>query len=205
MAEIKDNITSYYTDKIKAYGPTHKGVDWNSRESQELRFEQLLKVCDISKPFSINDYGCGYGALVKYMAERDYLFRYYGFDISNEMVKRARKFNSNYTNCEFFWEDSQLGVADYTVASGVFNVKLTTRDEEWLGYVLQTLGHIAGVSKKGFSFNMLSKYSDLHLMRPDLYYSDPHYLFDYCRQTFSENVEVLDNYGLYDFTVIVRK
>ena len=32
--------------------------------TQELRFEQLMKVAAGHRDFCINDYGCGYGALL---------------------------------------------------------------------------------------------------------------------------------------------
>ncbi len=31
------------------------------------------------------------------------------------------------------------------------------------------------------------------------------FFFDYCKRNFSKNVALLRNYGLYDFTVLVRK
>jgi len=60
---------------------------------------------------------------------------------------------------------------------------------------------------KGFSFNMLTGYSDADRMaqRPDLYFGDPLFYFDYCKRNFSRNVALLHDYGLYDFTVLVRK
>ena len=56
---IFSQTKQYYDKKFEAYGPTPKGVDWNSSESQELRFEQLLKICDTSNQLTLNDYGCG--------------------------------------------------------------------------------------------------------------------------------------------------
>ena len=41
MIKILENINHYYTDKIKIYGATPKGVDWNGEESQFVRFELL--------------------------------------------------------------------------------------------------------------------------------------------------------------------
>ena len=64
---ILDPVQHYYDQKIQAHGATHRGVDWNSPESQRLRFIQLLKVIELSQPFTINDYGCGYGALAAYL------------------------------------------------------------------------------------------------------------------------------------------
>ena len=202
---ILSQTKQYYDKKLGAYGPTPKGVDWNSAASQELRFEQLLKVCDTSNLFALNDYGCGYGALVAYMTGRNYGFEYNGFDLSVQMIDAARKEYGDFENCVFSSNEESLGVADYTVASGIFNVKLQTSDEEWKDYVLHTLGKIAELSKKGFAFNALTKYSDPEFMRDDLFYADPLFLFDYCKRKFSRFVAVLHDYPLYEFTMLVRK
>jgi hypothetical protein len=42
-------------------------------------------------------------------------------------------------------------------------------------------------------------------MRPDLYYADPCFFFDYCQRRYLRRVAVLHDYGLYEFTVVVRK
>jgi hypothetical protein len=42
-------------------------------------------------------------------------------------------------------------------------------------------------------------------MRPDLYYGDPCALFDHCKRRYARNVAVLHDYGLYEFTILVRK
>lgn len=205
FAEILKEVGQYYSEKIKTYGATARGVDWNSRESQELRFDQLLKICDCKRPFSINDYGCGYGALVEYMTDRGYTFRYRGYDISSQMIAKAMELHEGLEYCQFFTDESELTVADYTVASGIFNVKLQASDEEWREYVLLILTKISELSKKCFVFNMLSSYSDRDLMRPDLYYADPLYFFDYCKKKFSEFVSLSHDYPLYEFTISVKK
>src|SRR2546429_8131406 len=54
-AGILENVNRYYTEKLELHGATARGVDWNSVESQRLRFAQLLKICDCREPFTIND------------------------------------------------------------------------------------------------------------------------------------------------------
>lgn len=198
-------VEQYYSEKIRTYGATARGVDWNSPRSQELRFEQLLKVCDSSEAFTINDYGCGYGALVEYMTDRGYAFAYRGFDLSGEMIAKAKGLHQGLGHCQFFTDESLLTTADYTVASGVFNVKLKIPDEVWGDYMLQSLQRISLLSGKGFAFNNLTKYSDRDHMRSDLFYADPCVLFDYCKTKFSRHVSLLHDYGLYEFTILVRK
>jgi len=201
---ILDNVRHYYTEKLRTHGATPEGVDWNSLESQELRFKQLLRISDRTQAFSINDYGCGYGALIEYLTDRGYSLQYRGFDISEEMIAKARELHNGLDHCEFVADDSVLTSADYTIASGIFNVKLQASDEEWEAYILSTLTRIAEVSNKAFAFNVLTKYSDPEYMRSDLYYADPLYLFDHCKRKFSRFVALLHDYPLYEFTILVR-
>src|SRR5258707_10030322 len=67
---LLSNVEQYYTAKLAEHGPRARGVDWSSESSQLLRFEKLLEVCDLSVPFSLIDYGCGYGALLPFLRER---------------------------------------------------------------------------------------------------------------------------------------
>ena len=54
---------------------------------------------------------------------------------------------------------------------------------------------------------MLTRYSDEEYIekRPELYYGDPCFFFDYCKKHFSRNVALLHDYEIYDFTILVRK
>ncbi len=202
---ILANVAKYYSDKVITHGAIAQGVDWNSAESQTLRFEQLLKICDTSSALSINDYGCGYGALIEYMQARGFAFQYRGFDISEEMIAHAERLHHKMDRCEFFAAPTRLTLADYTVASGIFNVRQLVSDDEWTEYVLHTISRMAEISRRGFAFNVLTKYSDPERIRPDLYYADPLFLFDHCKRNVSRFVTLLHDYPLYEFTLLVRK
>ena len=39
---ILRDVARYYGEKIRLHGPTARGADWNSLESQGMRFAQLL-------------------------------------------------------------------------------------------------------------------------------------------------------------------
>jgi SAM-dependent methyltransferase len=173
-------------------------------ESQELRFAQVLKVCDSTGNFTLNDYGCGYGALADYVLERTPQVRYCGYDVSDAMIAAASERHAGDARCRFTSDPTALASAEYTVASGIFSVKMDVPADEWERYVRETLERIASMSRQGFAFNMLTMYSDTERMRDDLYYANPHIYFDHCRTHFSRNVAVLHDYGLYEFTVLVR-
>lgn len=207
---IYKKIDKYYTNKIKKYGTTSQGVDWKDEHSHIKRFEQLIKVINIDNKenifFSIDDLGCGYGKLYEYLKQLNYNFEYYGYDISKDMIKSARiTFPEIKKNFIKICNTNEIQRSTYTIASGIFNVKLHFNESEWLYYILHTLEIMHEKSIKGFSFNLLTKYSDKEFIRDDLYYADPLFLFDYCKKHFSNQVALLHDYGLYEFTIIVRK
>jgi len=202
---IRSRVQQYYDDRIQAHGPTAQGVDWNSPESQQLRFKKLLTLVDGGSSYSINDFGCGYGALADFLGQTSPPSQYFGFDISARMIDAATELHANKSWANFVRVESELPACDYTVASGIFNVKLDTQVVDWEGYILETLQTISRLSRKGFAFNLLTKYADPEFMRPDLYYADPLFLFDYCKKNFSRFVALLHDYPLYEFTMLVRQ
>lgn len=203
--KILDEVNAYYTDKIKTNGPTPQGVDWNGVESQNLRFEVLSGVVPAGEKFSILDYGCGYGGMYDYYKNHYHDFHFHGFDISEEMIRHARQLHGEGEHLGWYSDPSALPVVDYVVASGIFNVRLKNSDQEWIEYITATLGKINQIALRGFSFNILTSYSDKEYMRDYLYYADPLYLFDYCKKNFSKFVALRHDYPLYEFTIIVRK
>jgi SAM-dependent methyltransferase len=203
---LKRHVSDFYSEKILAHGTTAKGVDWNSTESQWLRFEQLINGFDLQNPdASLNDLGCGYGELLKCLEIHHFKGVYRGYDLTQEMIQAAQEqFNSaQYSKSEFILGD-ELALADYTVASGTFNVRQAIPNEQWEQYIRDCLLKMKEASRKAFSFNLLTLYSDPPLRKDYLYYGDPLVWFDYCKRHFSRNVALLHDYNLYEFTIRVR-
>lgn len=121
------------------------------------------------------------------------------------MIAAARRLHPDLPASALVTSASGLAAADYSVASGVFNLRLEVDDAAWRAYVVETLDTLDGVSERGFAFNMLTRYSDPERMRPDLYYGDPCFFFDHCKRAYARDVALLHDYGLYEFTIVVRK
>ena len=202
---ILNSVEKYYTGRLREFGATPRGVDWNSSESQTLRFGQLTYLLTGDTQFSILDYGCGYGSLLDFLTEKKIQCSYFGFDISEEMVQRGRQLHQNGNDICFFSDAAELKPVDYVVASGIFNVRLQSGETDWADYMLATVDRIADLATRGFAFNVLSLYSDPEYRRPDLYYADPLFWFDHCKRKYSRFVSLLHDYPLYEFTIIVRK
>jgi SAM-dependent methyltransferase len=201
---IYRDVAQYYTEKLHAHGETPQGVDWNGSEGQFIRFAQLAQV--ITAPaYTINDIGCGYGALYEFLAPNPALQQYVGIDISVEMIDAGQRRYTHNDRVTFVHGASPVTPATYSVASGIFNVRLDRSDTEWWQYLTGVLDVMDQYSTHGFAFNCLTSYSDAEKMRDYLYYTDPCRLFDYCKRRYSRNVVLLHDYSLYEFTMIVRK
>lgn len=203
-----DKIDSFYRNNLKEHGAGSKGVGWKDDYAQKIRFKQLIKVIDPTEPFTLNDLGCGIGDLFDYLKGKSLpVASYRGYDILVEMIDEANRISKENSKCSFskIERTEEMEVADYTLASGIFNPRFGETDEKWKEHILSTLKIMDEKSVKGFSFNALTTYSDKHLMKQELYYSDPLWLFDYCKKNFSRNVALLHDYDIYDFTVLIRK
>jgi len=200
---LVEAVAKYYAAKLADHGPTPAGVDWNSEESQRRRFDQFMPLV-ANADVSICDYGCGYGAFLDYLRSRGHRGPYVGFDVAGEMVREASARHGGDRLACFTSVRSAVAAADVTVASGIFNVRLSTPVDRWRDYIGETIDDLAALSRCGFAFNVLSSYSDADKRRADLYYADPRDLFGHCMERWPRRVAVVHDYGLYEFTVTVR-
>lgn len=203
--DLLDEVAGYYSEKLAQHGMTARGVDWNGEESQILRFKQLCKVIIDTGSFSLNDLGSGYGALFEYLVGEYSAFSYLGIDVSRDMVSAAIRRYARYPQARFIQASEPDRTADFGIASGIFNVRLHRSDGEWYNYIKDTLDLLDRTSRSGFSFNCLTSYSDEDKKRDYLYYADPCLLFDLCKRRYSRQVALLHDYGLYEFTIVIRK
>jgi SAM-dependent methyltransferase len=203
--DLLSDVANYYSDKLAVHGLSPRGVDWNGEEGQMLRFRELCRIVDNTTAFSIADLGCGYGALHDFLLSQRYDFSYLGVDVSEDMIAAARERLKGHGNARLLHSNIADQVSDYSIASGIFNVRLGRTDADWQVYVEHTLDELDRTSRLGFSFNCLTSYSDANRMRPDLYYADPCRLFDLCKQRYAKNIALLHDYELYEFTILVRK
>lgn len=206
--KIENEIKNFYNYNLQSFGSTAQGVGWKNQEAQQVRFEQLSKILIHRSHFLVNDLGCGIADFANYLFNNGYAdFNYSGYDVLEEMIKISTDQYREKKNCIFkqITSAEDMELADYTIASGIFNLRYAISDEQWLNYILQTIVQMDKNSCKGFAFNALTSYSDKEKMQEYLYYADPLYLFDYCKKNFSRNVALLHDYNQYDFTILVRK
>lgn len=120
------------------------------------------------------------------------------------MLTAARTIHRGDSAAHWYLSPTPTAKADYVIASGIFNVKGEMPSPIWHEYVLDTLSAMARCAERGFAFNSLTLHSDAEKRRSDLYYADPAWFLDYCATRYSRHVAVLQDYGLYEFTLLVR-
>jgi hypothetical protein len=121
------------------------------------------------------------------------------------MIEQARKLHGEAGDRQWRVGAEPVEVADYAIASGIFNVRGTIADEVWAGYLRKTLDVLASKGRRGFAFNVLSLSSDPERRQSRLYYADPVETLNYCVLRYGRSVALLQDYGLYEFTVLVRQ
>jgi SAM-dependent methyltransferase len=196
------DVARLYEKSLDDHGVSSKAVGWPTADSHRLRFTKLASVIDASQgPVSINDLGCGYGAFLTYLEEKQCpvgLFR--GYEISERMLDMARE---TVPQAELHLS-SQLDLpADYSFACGIFNVRLQQNEQEWIAFIERTLDNLDAFSTRGFAFNLLSTYVDYK--DDKLFYGDPLHFFDLCKRRYSRRVALLHDYPLWEWTITVTK
>jgi len=197
-------IAGLYEESLQNHGETPMGVGWRTEDGQRLRFDKLLAVVDPGDgaPIEVNDLGCGYGALFEHIEGRGTpVGAYFGYDISDEMLRAAAQ-RVPQDRGRLLRSDRVTQPADYSFASGIFNVRMAADETRWLSYVQSTVHNLAEHSRRGFAFNLLTTYCDYQ--EDHLFYGDPRWWFDWCKREITPRVALLHDYPLFEWTLLGR-
>jgi SAM-dependent methyltransferase len=192
---------------VTKHGPVHRAVAWRDEERQYRRFQIFvgLLAYDVDRDdITINDLGCGYGAMFDTFKELPQ-FRdgtYFGYDISDAMVKAARE-NITDPRALFIQNHQATEKADYSFVSGTYNMKMTAEDVEWREYIEENLIQLWSKTRIGLGFNMLNIQSPLR--EKTLFYGDPDYFTEFCKKHLGGQVRMIDLLHPNEFVIFVRK
>jgi SAM-dependent methyltransferase len=201
---ILSEVAAYYASKLAAHGSTPQGVDWNGTESHEIRHRQFLRLLDGSPDASVIDLGCGFGDFLRFLRAQGHRGRFIGYDIAPSMIAQARLLHGESDDQQWQVGAEPVDAADFAIASGIFNVKGDVPSERLTSYVHRTIDILAQAGRRGFAFNVLSLSSDPDRRRPNLYYADAADMMAHCLSRYGRSVALMQDYGLYEFTVVVR-
>jgi SAM-dependent methyltransferase len=206
-AEMLKPIEDCFNWSMKRYGPTHRAVAWRDAKRQIRRFQiftGLLHYDTSRNDISINDLGCGYGAMFKSLKDLPQFSdgTYFGYDISDEMLSAARKEVQD-PRCIFIKSHVATEKADYSFVSGTYNMRMNSSNEEWLTYVKMNLEQLWTKTRIGLGFNMLNIESPLR--DKTLFYADPFDFINFCKNHLSEKVSLSKILNPNEFVIFIRK
>jgi SAM-dependent methyltransferase len=137
----------FYNNAILKHGLSAKGVNWISKETQDIRFDTILKLLpkDI---VSLVDAGCGFGDFYLYLKKRKRLpLSYIGVDSLQKMQNIALKQTNQKILLANILKDT-IPHANYYICSGAMNI--LTRFETHL-----FIRNCFMACERGFIFNIL--------------------------------------------------
>ena len=120
-------------------------------------------------------------------------------------MRRARRLWSKRPNIAFAHGHYIPRQADYALASGIFNVQIDQPLPLWERFVATALDQLHCSSSRGFAVNFMKAPSDGKPARKGIYATPPDRWARYCVERFGAATEVLDDYGLREYTLIVRR
>jgi cyclopropane fatty-acyl-phospholipid synthase-like methyltransferase len=195
----------YYSEKIRRQGEGAEGMDWRDRASQYLRFERLVAQLKPTPGASLLDVGCGSGELLAFCRQVGWQPNYFGIDVSEEMVASCnRRFGSGVAATIPLAELVRQGRRyDFVIASGTFNVRQQSPEDEWRRFVECSVAEMFTLARRAAAFNIMSTRVDYrydHLFYADV--EDVARLADRCG---TRDFLIDHGYPLFEMTVTLVK
>lgn len=192
VAERLARVGDHYDGALAVHGATPSGVSVPDEAYHDRVLRLLARLAEeaggrAGAGWTVNDMGCGYGALFDRLAPRltPHGVRYQGYDISPAMVGRARARLDGDPRAVFALSSVALWPADCTVAAGPFNFTLDHDRADWLRYVQAQLLHMARLSRVAVVASFLWR------DRPNLFGLPPDELLPFVRSAVGGRAEVL--------------
>lgn len=204
---------AYYEKLLAQYGENYRALDWNSVESQRLRYKIFKEIFIYGKKasgISVLDVGCGFGDFYGFLKAEGLLHRnrisYHGYDISSKLLEVARK---KYPEAKFelrdILEDRYVPKFDYIFCSGVFNIR-TVDSQGHLEFVKEMIYRMYDLATYGVAVNFLSEgMLPSSISNADRYfYFNPEQIINFCRYICSRFI-LRHDYHPGDFTIYLLK
>ena len=207
IPELLKPVADSYQWAIKKYGPVHRAVAWRDRERQQRRFNIFAGVFSHTTNrdnITINDLGCGYGAMFNTYKKLPQFTngKYFGYDISDAMIEAAKKKEDD-PRALFIQSHKATENADYSFVSGTYNMKMDADEDEWLKYIEESIMHLWSKTKISMGFNMLNIESPLR--ENTLYYADPNHFIKFCKKHLSGSVNMINLLHPNEFIIVIIK
>lgn len=198
-------VARIFDNGARMKGARPEGCGWSSLEAVHARFEVLAGLFDLAPrgtAITVNDLGCGYGALFTWLDRRlsPPLAGYRGYDIADGMIALARQAIDD-PRATFVHAASPDRPADFGLASGTFNLMGDTPRPAWEAMIQDSLAGLARASRRGIGFNLLR--ADGPRLQGRLYTTDPEPWLRFAARL-GGRARLIQGYLPEDFTILVK-
>ena len=199
---VEKRANRVYSKCLFADGETAEGVHWRDQESQQLRFDELIKIIEPNDELKLIDWGCGYGALFDYIKNKPWMTsaHYVGLDINENMIEACRRRIMN-KHVEFSIANRPSTQCDYLLASGTWNFKMHESRAFWWSIVKTEIKNAWQYVDRGMAFNLLS----IAPKSQFLFWMDPETIERFVRREITENARIKPIWGLPDLSISMWK
>ncbi|MBY6266505.1 methyltransferase domain-containing protein (plasmid) [Azospirillum sp. 412522] len=185
-------VQDHYDRALSIHGATPDGVNvpdaaYHRRMQGRAAGLTLHAVAGMGSDWTVNDVGCGYGALFERLSG-DLLphgVRYHGYDISPGMIAAARERQGGDPRAVFAVSSVALWPADCSVALGTFSFTLGHGRAGWRRYVEAQLLAMARMSRRAVIASFLWRDGE------NLFGIGPDDLLPFVRRHLSDRAEAL--------------
>lgn len=153
-----DHVRTLYREQFRQHGDTPAGVFW-PKGRQEQRWEALTAAVDVPS-FTLLDYGCGLGHMQPWLARRHPGATYTGADMLEEYVEHVRRTAPGTAVQHVSGPADVEGDFDYTVLSGVFNIRYADTEAAHEAIVFDTLAGLFAHTRRALSVNFQTPFAD---------------------------------------------
>lgn len=197
-------LAKYYENHFSKNKIKHLAVNWPNKRDCLKRFEVMLKIIE-DYPCKVLDFGCGNAMLLDYIIDKKLQVNYVGLDINKKAIDYCKK---KYKEYEFMHMDIEKinlknKKIDFIIANGVFTVKDSLSQKQMWNFFSKTLIKLFKISKKGVAFNLFS--TNVDWKRKDLFHVPLDKLTNFFCKELTRNFVIRNDYGLYEYTVYIRK
>lgn len=207
ILEKKLNDLSKHYDKLGiVHGYSPDATQQSSIETQEKRLNVLVDMADELVGKKILDFGCGTGHLLSVLEKRGFEGEYIGYDISKELLSLAsQRYPQGRFELKNILDEPIEEKFDWVFISGVFNNDIGCNKQ----FMQQVITKLFAHTNEGIIFNSLSCYVDYQ--SPGLYYFDPCWVFNFCKEEITTHVQINHDYEIksgvipFEFSCFLRK
>ena len=198
------SVAAHYDRLVAEHGDHRLALGWEWAHTQLVNFTQVAALDGLTSGMSVLDLGCGLGHFADFLEARDLDVDYVGWDISPQMIARARARNPGrrFEVRDVLAEPGDERF-DFVVACGVLYMHLPEH-ERWFADMVHALFRLC---RRGLAFTMLSGHfsaRDPLSVDPALFYADPASILAFCLDL-SPQVELDHNRLAHSFAVRVYR